>query len=207
MDTLRLILIAVGVLLIIGIYAGGKWSRRKHRQATPLAAPSTEEMAGHAKLKTDPLDGQDDVDHVTEQAEESESEPPTILALHLMAAPEAPIEGAALFQTFAELGLELGEMDIFHARVAEEDEPIFSIANVVKPGTFRVSEMAQLHSPGLVVFMQLPGPDAPMQAFDHMMAIAQEVCERLDLVMLDGRRQPLDEAGIEQMRSQVTRFC
>lgn len=204
METLRLILIAVGVLLIIGIYAGGKWSRRKHRQATPLTA---DERTLAVESSSAPAQDETMSELDPEVAAEEEVEPPTILALHLMAAPETLIPGEALFQTFAELGLELGEMDIFHARVTGEDEPIFSIANVVKPGTFRVSEMAQLQSPGLVLFMQLPGPDAPMQAFDHMMAIAQEVCERLDLVMLDGRRQPLDDAGIEQMRGQVTRFC
>lgn len=193
MDILRLILIGVGVVLILAIYFWGQMGQRKARQASMRPV---EEMAGKNEM-ADPSE---------QPPSAPKDDAPTILALHLIAA-EKPIDGQALFQAAAEAGLEFGDMDIFHCTVAHEEQPIFSMANMVKPGTFDLSQLEYFTTPGVVMFLQLPGPDVPMAAFDTFLAVGQHMSERLGVTLCDGRRRPLNEDEISAMRAQVTAYC
>lgn len=206
MEILRLILIVIGILLIIGIYLWGQWSQRKQRQATVLERHADAESAPGAAAANNPdgiaLAKGDDSSTATPG-----DEAPTIIAMHLICQPDGLISGSSLFMALAKHGMELGEMDIFHCRVADEEEPIFSLANMVKPGTFRVSELESFATPGLVLFMQLPGPDAPMMAFETMVSVGQALADQFELTLCDARRLPLDQNGIAQMREQVRPYC
>jgi len=57
-------------------------------------------------------------------------------------------------------GLQFGDMGIFHRMASGKasEGPVFSMANMVKPGSFDMSKLDALETPGVTLFMTLPGP-------------------------------------------------
>ena len=98
-----------------------------------------------------------------------------LLILGVMAKPEAPFDGAALIAALRGQGLKYGDMGIFHrlgaGKVAGKnasEERLFSVANAIEPGTFDLSDLEGLQSPGLTFFMQLPIPGDALETLDDM---------------------------------------
>lgn len=82
-------------------------------------------------------------------------------------------------------GLVFGSRDIFH-RIQEEDiEPIFSMANLTKPGTFDKSAWNTMEIKGVTMFMTLPGPRGALDAWDAMLATSRRLAELLHADLLD----------------------
>ncbi|MDX1609635.1 MAG: cell division protein ZipA C-terminal FtsZ-binding domain-containing protein, partial [Halofilum sp. (in: g-proteobacteria)] len=84
--------------------------------------------------------------------------------------------GSRLRKLFASHELQHGELDIFHRHDAD-GRVLFSVANVVEPGTFDPATMDTLSTPGLALFVRLPGPPSAEIAFDRMVATARALAE------------------------------
>jgi len=107
----------------------------------------------------------------TRNARRSNPQLEELLILGVMAKPEAPFRGDALLAALRGQGLKYGDMGIFHrlsvgkdAGKDGSDERLFSVANALEPGTFDLSDLEGLQSPGLTFFMQLP---VPGDALEH----------------------------------------
>ncbi len=109
------------------------------------------------------------------------------------------IPGDELHQALQSCGLEFGAHDIYH-RFSPKGDPVFSVASVVKPGFLIPGEQDDLRTPGVSLFLQLPGPLAGDAAFDDLLTTAQTLAERFDATLLDRQRQPLDAEGIARMQ-------
>jgi cell division protein ZipA len=94
-------------------------------------------------------------------------------------------------------------MSIFHRR--NSGETLFSVANLVVPGTFDPSTMDGFSSPGLALFVTLPGPADPVAAFEAMYECAQQMASRLDADLCDARRKPLDATALAALRDEAGR--
>ena len=84
-----------------------------------------------------------------------------VIVINLLARPGLEFNGEKIVQACKHAGLELGDMDIFHYLSQSETqtrEKMFSMANVVNPGTFDINNISTLKTQGLSLFMQLPGP-------------------------------------------------
>ena len=129
-----------------------------------------------------------------------------VIALTLMAPPSRPFSGPALVDALAQTGMEHGDMEIFH-RYAEDTpgQPLFSIANVVEPGTIDPAKR-DFKSPGLVVFMQLPNGTKPTKAFKDMLDTVDRLAHLLGGIVCDNRRRPLDAAGLQALWDDVLAF-
>jgi cell division protein ZipA len=142
----------------------------------------------------------------------AESEPPAdvlVLAVTVMARAGKSFAGGELQAALEALGLRHGDMGIFHYR--ESDKPArsvveFSVANVLKPGTFELDGMADKPTPGVAMFVQLPGPDDPGAAFEGMLHTARELADRLDGVVCDETRSTLTGQEINHMRERIAEF-
>ena len=71
--------------------------------------------------------------------------------------------------------MRFGTMDIFHRHAQENGTGpvLFSLANLVKPGTFELSSMSDFETPGLSLFMTLPCGEEAMHAFALMAQAAK----------------------------------
>ena len=102
-------------------------------------------------------------------------------------------------------GLEFGDMGIFHRLVLgkKADGPVFSMANMVKPGTFDMSRIDELRTPGLTFFLTLPGPLSALDAWDAMLPAAQRMAELLGGNVLDEERNALGRQRIAVLRDEL----
>jgi cell division protein ZipA len=130
-----------------------------------------------------------------------------VIALTLMAPPSRPFSGPALVDALAQTGMEHGELDIFHRYVeGNPEQPLFSIANVVEPGTIDPAATRDFKSPGLAVFMRLPNATKPTKAFKEMLDTVDRLAHLLGGIVCDNRRRPLDAAGLQALWDDVLAF-
>lgn len=113
--------------------------------------------------------------------------------------------GSDLVVAAEKAGLEFGDMNIFHRLVDGKPElgPIFSAANMLKPGQFDMRAIATLETPGLSLFMTLPGPLPALDAWDAMLPTAQRLAELLDGLVVDEQRNALGRQRIAYIRDEL----
>lgn len=128
-----------------------------------------------------------------------------IVTLFVVARDGEFFNGADLVVAAEKAGLEFGDMGIYHRLVDGKRElgPIFSVANMLKPGNFDLSRLDALRTPGVSFFMTLPAPLPALDAWDTMLPTAQRLAELLDGQVLDEERNALGRQGIAHIRDQL----
>ena len=110
-----------------------------------------------------------------------------------------------MLECLLDQGMTFGEMDIFHC-TSDAGKILFSSANAIAPGTFVVSEMHQIKTPAISLFMQANLLNDPLAAYDQMVEVAQNLA--LDLVgeVKDESRSVLTPQTIEHGRQSLVEF-
>lgn len=125
-----------------------------------------------------------------------------IVVLYVVALRGERLHGADLLTAFSRLGLEHGDLDIFH-RYDVQQHTVFSVANAAEPGTFDPMTMRDLETPGVALFTRLPtGMSAP-HVFDEMAAAARALATDLGGHALDGRQSTLTRQTEQAMRDEL----
>jgi len=125
-----------------------------------------------------------------------------IVALRLVSSGER-FQGRSLRQALAAEGFRFGRFSIFHKTDAEA-RAIVSAASLSKPGTFTPDSMDTQRFGGLNLFAILPGPLAPSQAFDELLATARSLNDRLQGGLQDERGEPLTPTRIASIREALS---
>ncbi len=125
-----------------------------------------------------------------------------IVTLFVTARDGTMIAGADLVVAAEKAGLEFGDRGIFHRMLAGKAEagPVFSMANMLKPGNFDMARIESLDTQGVTLFMALPGPLPALDAWDAMLPTAQRLAELLDANLLDEKHGALGRQGIAHIR-------
>lgn len=128
-----------------------------------------------------------------------------IVTLFVVAREGGHFNGSDLVVAAEKAGLEFGDMGIYHRLVDGKRElgPIFSVANMLKPGNFDLARLDTLQTPGVSFFMTLPAPLPALDAWDAMLPTAQRLAELLDGQVLDEERNALGRQGIAHIRDQL----
>lgn len=128
-----------------------------------------------------------------------------IVTLFVVAREGNFFDGPDLVVATEKAGLEFGDMGIYHRLVDGKRElgPIFSVANMLKPGNFDLARLDALHTPGVSFFMTLPAPMPALDAWDAMLPTAQRLAELLDGQVLDEERNALGRQRIAHIRDQL----
>ena len=131
-----------------------------------------------------------------------------VVSLYLAARAGQMLHGPDLVVAAEKAGLMFGHMNIFHRLVDNHPEqgPVFSVANLVKPGSFDMSRIQDLRTPGISFFMALPGPLAALDAWEAMLPTAQRMAELLDAVLLDEERNALGRQRIAHIREDLRNY-
>lgn len=145
---------------------------------------------------------------VEEEKPTVEVEPDLIFSLYVVASQDNPYHGPELVQTLVEQGMRHGDMDIFHrhAQANGRGAVQFSLANAFEPGIFDLDDIENLHSKGLALFMTLPGPKKPMQAYELMVKTAQAITQQLGGRILDGSRSNFSRQIETHHKEQISEF-
>jgi len=242
MDSLRLILLAIGLAFIVIFYLvlrirSGRglqwpgflrfptlrlpgWRARQPEEVgfdtDPRAAyysdlddedlQALSQLSQHARRDNNEVDasGLGAMSAVEADADDVE---PLVIVLNVMARSGDYFNGADALAALKADGLQHGEMMIFHYYPeGGEDRPVFSLANTVEPGTFDLNTIDHLQTPGLSLFMQLPGPMASREAFELMLRTGRSLAQQLGGDLCDERRNVLTLQTIGHLKEQIEAF-
>lgn len=131
-----------------------------------------------------------------------------VLVLNVVAKPEREFAGVDLLQVLLANQLRFGDMNIFHRHLEGDTRSpvLFSVANLVNPGTFDLNRISEFSTRGVCFFMTLPNVVNNMQAFDRMLDAAQQVRIALDADLKDDNRSVMTAQTIEHYRQRVRDF-
>lgn len=136
------------------------------------------------------------------------SEPQELIVLNVVADEAKPYAGADLLQVLLACDLRYGRMNIFH-RFEKADgsgAEQFSVANLVEPGNFDLDAIDGFSTPGVVFFMNMPGPEDSMQAFDAMLETARCLVKNLGGELRDQTHSVATKQTLEHYRQIIRDF-
>ena len=219
---LRVIVAVIGVFVLALIYFFGR--PRKPGQGERRAAKRAEDA--HIEPTLGPADGQPEQGEldVSLRAEldrlgQGMAAKPSrssvgvrpdrkierIVTLFVAARPGEMLPGSDVVVAAEKAGLQFGDMGIFHrlASGKAEEGPVFSMANMVKPGSFDMTRLDSIETPGVTLFMTLPGPLPALDAWEMLLPTAQRLAELLDASVLDEERNALGRQRIAHLRDEL----
>ena len=128
-----------------------------------------------------------------------------IVTLFVAARAGELMHGPNLVVAAEKAGMTFGDRGIFHRLVSGRPEagPIFSMANMIKPGNFDMLEIDRLQTPGVSFFMTLPGPVSALDAWEALLPTAQRFAELMDAAVLDEERNALGRQRIAHLRDEL----
>jgi cell division protein ZipA len=159
-------------------------------------------------LETEPVTADGNSDESTRKP--IIAEPPKMtVALTVVAVPvgQSAFKCLDIQAVALDLGFQLGASGLFE-RCADsgDSELIFSMAHLRKPGIFETQTLDKVTTPGLLLFMNLPGPLEEIKALDLLVLIADQLAQRLGGIICDERRNRLTQNGLLHLRNEVMEF-
>jgi len=225
-ESLRWILLAAGIIFVIVIYFLGR-NRRQRKQSmmdeldddlpafSAQSLDDVDEGVGQVRIITS-ADSQDDDDdiaslNVTADAGQTEATQDVadknalndIIVLYILPKPDCSLAGAQINSSAQAMGLRFGEMNIFH--YMDGTRSVFSLANMLEPGSFDADTIHDLKTTGLTVFMQMHAGD-PLDDLTEMLQRSYQLAGLLDARLCNHKREPLTEQDAENYRTQVSAF-
>lgn len=131
----------------------------------------------------------------------AEEIPELIVALLVAEREGTHILGEQVHWALRSQGLEYGQRQIYHRM--QNGHPVFSVASLLKPGTLDPTQSRSLSTPGLTLFMVLPGPVQPLTAYQDMLATAQALGRALNAEVYDSKRKLLSSSAAQALQAEV----
>jgi cell division protein ZipA len=167
---------------------------REETNATPI---ETEPVAleGAAPMDTEP----------TGDAKPSGGN--SVVVMYVVAPDGQPFKGQAILKAFHAHKLRFGELDVFHRIRGKGDDArtIFSISNMLNPGTLIPEDLVHADVKGLSLFMKLPSPGDSTASFDDMLHCAKHISATLGGELKDEALAEMTQDKITEQRQQLKR--
>ena len=130
-----------------------------------------------------------------------------LLIINVLAPKGERFHGEGLVTALRKQGLRYGDMNIFHRVDPATKAKLYSVANAIEPGTFDLSDLSTMRSPGMTFFLQLPGPDDASAVFSDMVQAARDVALDLGGELRDEDLNLLTGQTTEHMRQRIADFA
>jgi len=208
MNDLRLILLLFGAGVILAIYA---WTRFQARPRKPRAR-AEHHPAPHRLEPDETVD--DDIEEELARMEQLISgldarpvseDVERLLVISVVAPQGGVFAGAALRAAFEHNKLLFGEHGIYHRITfsSGRELSVFGVANLVKPGSFDPEQMNAFSTPGITLFLQLPGPLDAVETFDDFVHTAERLAVELGGELRDQKQCVLTHQALMQIREGI----
>ncbi|MDE2234348.1 MAG: cell division protein ZipA [Gammaproteobacteria bacterium] len=204
---LRLILLLIGVVFIAVVYLLSRQGKprlgKSHRQAPTMTSQTM------PVITADPILEQAEkrASVNAEDADPATKKPQLIICLHVADRSQQGFAGAQVLAALQMAGLRYGQYQVFHRITNTElQQSVFSVANMVEPGTLNPESLPQTRIPGLTLFLLLPGPQNAVAACADMLATARLLARQLHADVLDDKHNLLTSDGTQQLRERILEF-
>ncbi|MFT3756705.1 MAG: cell division protein ZipA [Pseudoxanthomonas sp.] len=131
-----------------------------------------------------------------------------IVSLYVAARAGNMLRGEDIVVAAEKTGLSFGHMNVFHRLIERQPErgPVFSMANIMQPGSFDMTTIRELETPAIAYFLTLPAPLPALEAWDMLLPNVQRMAELLDGVVLDDGRNALGRQRIQHIREELRAY-
>ena len=220
MAMLRIGILVAGILLLVAIFLFGR--PKKPSQGRRI------ETAERATARVEPsLAGDDTSEQMQDYNDERVSQPELglagepvansdlgrreiqdfdkIVSLYVAARAGSTLRGEDIVVAAEKTGMVFGHMSVFHRLLEGHPErgPVFSMASIIKPGSFDMATIRDLETPAIAFFLTLPAPVPALDAWEKMLPTVQRMAELLDGVVLDEGRNALGRQRIAHIRDEL----
>lgn len=186
--------------------AGGEWIEPKASDKQLDMFTSTQQFDEFGVGKPRPAKVAPRLDGAPTSSQSARREPQQkIIALLIAEREGTHIFGPQVHSALRQHGLEFGAKQIYH-RLAD-GEAVYSVASLLKPGFIDPAEEQSFSTPGLSIFMVLPGPLPAVSTFREMLATAQSLAKALNASVYDMRRQPLTPEATLKLEREVEQWA
>ncbi len=223
---LRIGILVAGVLLVAAIFLFG----RPKKKVQGRRVEGTDSASGQRReplLGDQPggaaeagLDGEEGVSQAELGLPEVDATPASdlgkratqdfdkIVSLFVAARAGEKLRGEDIVVAAEKTGLVFGHMNVFHRLVEGHPErgPIFSMANIMKPGSFDMASIREMETPAIAFFLTLPAPLTALDAWEKMLPTVQRMGELLNGEVLDDSRATLGRQRIAHIRDELRAY-
>lgn len=157
-----------------------------------------------------------DVEHeLTKDEPQNEQQAPSdappaqqLIVVNVQARNHQEFEGNELINFLEQYGMLFGDMEIYHrhADLAGTGKILFSVANMLNPGSFPLDSIQQFTTPGITFFMTLPCHGEAEQNFKLMLQTAQQVADQLGGLVTDENRAMMTPQRLNEYRDKIKKF-
>ncbi len=186
MAMMRLGIFIAGVLLVVAIFLFGRpkkppQGRRVDNEPAPTTARDRREpvIAGQApgedgdyssEAVSQPELGLEAADAaaISDLGKRPTQDFDKIVSLFVAAKAGQVLRGEDIVVAAEKTGLTFGHMGVFHRLVEGHPErgPIFSMASILKPGSFDMANIRTMETPAIAFFLTLPAPLTALDAWE-----------------------------------------
>ncbi|MGB1261582.1 MAG: cell division protein ZipA [Cognaticolwellia sp.] len=133
---------------------------------------------------------------------------PQVIVLSVVMQQGQAMSGAALLPTLLTLGMKYGEMNIFHRHQdnAGNGKVTFSLANLMKPGTFDLDDIENFSTQGITLFMTLPNAGDAFEVFEQMLSAAKQLAVEFGGQLLDDKRSVMTKQTEQHYMGLIREF-
>jgi len=225
MAMMRIGILIAGLLLVVAIFLFGRPKKPPQGRrvdsdgANPSARDRREPSLGAGLDDAAPGDysgqavsqpelGLESAEESSELGKRPSQDFDKIVSLFVAAKAGDVLRGEDIVVAAEKTGLVFGHMNVFHRLVEGHPErgPIFSMASILKPGSFDMANIRAMETPAIAFFLTLPAPLTALDAWEKMLPTVQRMAELLEGVVLDDSRNALGRQRIAHIRDDLRAY-
>lgn len=205
MAELRWVLLVLGLVALVGVYIYTRYRGRPAERIAPTGGDRQEPVLhGTSGIReggvpSDDLAGGRDSIPISDGSR--------VVTIRLVASESEGIPGEQLILAMREEGLRHGKFGIFHRPDPKDaDRALFSVASLIEPGAFDLTQIKTTRYPGISLFLVIPGPVDELAAFDDMLSTARSLAKKLQSQLLDEQGSNLSVQRERYLREEIVQF-